>query len=264
MSMKKNTPEQGAAAFEKIKSRLTDLSPSALRQPRVDAYAAGQLGLRVAEALSTPGMRKPFDEIAGSSWNKRHLDDLETVSAALMFARTNAESESARQVDAKIPAALFQRASELKVRMTRVADYYLGMEPTLAAELASIREGTGYLDLAQDLHRLGKIYGDHKATLAHDTKWYSATDAADAAKLEAEIVQSFERWGSSMWGDLATRAYTLFEETYGEVRAAAEFVFRNDPAKLAMVPSMFVELRARARAKGEGQLPTPSPGPGPT
>ena len=80
-----------------------------------------------------------------------------------------------------------------------------------------------------------------------------------AAKLEAEIVQSFQRWGSSMWGDLATRAYTLFEETYGEVRAAAEFVFRNDPAKLVMVPSMFVELRARARAKGEGSPPAPGP-----
>lgn len=261
MSTNKNTPEHGAAAFEKIKSRLSDLSPAALRQPRVNAYAAGQLGLRVAEALSDPTMRKPLEEIAGSSWNKRHLDDLETIASALMFAKTNAESESAKQVEAKIPVALFERATELKARMMRVADYYLSAEPTLAAELASIRDGSGYLDLAQDLHRLGRIYAEHKATLAQDRKWYSAADAAEAAKLEADIVSSYEKSGPSKWADLATRAYTLFEESYGEVRAAAEFVFRNDPAKLAMVPSMFVELRARARAKGEASPPTPAPTP---
>ncbi len=55
---------------------------------------------------------------------------------------------------AQVDVAIVQQATELRERMLKTAEYNLEHKETVARELADIRTGTGYLDLANDCSRL--------------------------------------------------------------------------------------------------------------
>ena len=57
----------------------------------------------------------------------------------------------------------------------------------LAALIAIIRPGTGYVDRANDLLGLADIYRARPAAVRLDGKMFRATDEADARKYAADI-----------------------------------------------------------------------------
>src|SRR5690242_648935 len=70
----------------------------------------------------------------------------------------------------------------------RLAEYWLSDDVKVAAELAAIRIGTGYQDLANDLVALAALCERHQPVLSQDRKLYQAGDAALAKQLAGQIL----------------------------------------------------------------------------
>src|SRR2546430_658535 len=90
------------------------------------------------------------------------------------------------------------------------------------------------VDVARDPQRSANLEGDKR--------YFDPTDASKARTYAESIVQALRSsLGASAAdrADLRNRAWTLMLELYNEVRAAGEFVFRNDPVEL----DFFLPLR---------------------
>lgn len=104
------------------------------------------------------------------------LDRLESASLATWHARHMYLLATATRTEAQLPVSLVTTATTLKTRMLRVAEYHLGDHDVAGPIVAAIRAGTGYLDLANDLIALARVYADYQSVLEHDKKDYKPTD----------------------------------------------------------------------------------------
>lgn len=179
-----------------------------------------------------------------------HLDDLLLLTHTVMHCNQHATTADATASDALVPAHLVSKGDEIRSRAMALLSYYLGDHPTYGPDLADIRSGTGHLDLGMDLRRLATIIKDNRALLEHDAKHYRATDTADAFKTAIAISAAYNAQPTTIWADRTRRAFTLLDESYGEVRTAALYVFRDAPAKAGV----FVTLRTGGRPRGSGKV----------
>jgi len=115
------------------------------------------------------------------------IDSLEEMANAALHVEVEALRETAANTNVKVDAAIMQQATELRDRMVKTAEYNLGHKDSVVRELADIRLGTGYLDLANDCARLAALYTAHKSDLAIDKRFYDAADGALAASLAGTI-----------------------------------------------------------------------------
>jgi hypothetical protein len=138
-----------------------------------------------------------------------------------------------------VPPKTIESATAARERLLSLNTYYLSSKQTVADELEDIRTGKGHLDLAMDLDRLVALVQEHHELLKNDPVHYRASDLEDAPKLAKEIRTAYYATTTNTWADAARRVFTLADRSYGEVRAAAAFVFRHEPA----LADVFVALR---------------------
>jgi hypothetical protein len=149
-------------------------------------------------------------------------------------------------------------------------EYWFGDDDVIGAELAAIRSGPGYQDLANDLDALADLYQAPgvKQTISADGKHFRASDVADARRNSQAIFKGLglaEDDEAARWTDLTHRAWTLLLGSYEEHRECGSFLFRDAEDVSTTYPSLITAVRAPAvRRQGDagaeattGVQPTP-------
>ena len=237
-------------AFNNLEPVLRDLPPHAIARTALDPQLMAIAALDVVDVLEKPDVRARFDLLHEDLFDTKHLENLEEIALAALYVRNQLLSERVANNDAKLSAVLVHDATERKDRMMRVAEYHLGDMPAVQAELASIRVGSGYVDLASDLTRLATLFEQHAELLAGDKRWYRSEDAAAANAVALDIYRELGPKADEQWEDLGARSVSLLRRTYDEIRVAAEFIFRDEPTKDGF-PSLFTGARRARRAASQ-------------
>lgn len=246
-------PKAGKAAYEELEGRLRSIPDEKVVPALADVEAAAITALAVADIAHSPAARGQLAQMPTlDAW---HVDNLAKVAWAAWYCRAQALSESAASGGDRVPAEVIDAESERKQRMMKALDYNLGHLPEVANDLASIRAGSGYKDLASDLTRLANLYEKHADELADDKRWYRRTDLEDARKGARKIIDALAPRGDGSWARMQSRTWTLLLESYEEVRGAMRWLRRHDPD----VDDQFPSLYAAARGGGRARKPAESP-----
>ena len=238
-------PKTAREAYEGLQPRLAQISQQSLttiRSPLVSVLTAVQA---VAREMKQPERRARFEALPG--FDMSHLDDLERMAAAYWYATVQLRSARVRSSQVRVDAALVERASERKRRMLQLLEYHLSDLPLVERELAEVRSGQGYEDLASDLVRLAELHEAHRGEIVGDTRHYLVADAsearADALQIMTELAEHDE--GARSWVEAARRCAALLDHAYREVSAAAAWIYRNDPTLAELIPSLHGLARKR-------------------
>jgi hypothetical protein len=241
-------PAKGRAALGRLEGELAKLRKEDLALVTLDLQEVALAVLGVTELTHDPEVRRMFELLPAPVFDIRHLDLLPDLGWAAWHSRIEFLTASSSATKARLPVDLVERSTTRKNRMLKVVEYHLGDDPTEAAEVAAIRAGTGYLDTATDLVRLAGLYLKHAPRLALDVVSYRASDEDDARADSAEIMRHLNAEGgaASRWAEMQSRVWTKLFESYEEVRAAGQFLFRHD-ARKDRFPSLFAAARRPRR-----------------
>ncbi|MDI3290206.1 hypothetical protein [Polyangium sp. 15x6] len=262
---KKKTPvdhDAAKAAFEKLLPLLDQIPRDSLQSPNTSVDAAAIVALGVARELTAPEARARFELLPKELFDIAALDDLEPAALAAWYAATSLLSANAQGTEAKLPVELSDDATRLKARMLKVGDYHFDPATPTGREIADIRIGTGYRDLAQDLARLARMYRTEKKHLENDKVHYNVEDAARADELSHRILEELSASRSAeqaLWTERVQRAWALLLGVYGEVTTTAAWLWRKEGGA-ASYPSLVTAGRAARKARSEGAAEEPPPG----
>lgn len=203
-------PDPAAAenAFTTLLPRLRSLSADTLITLNTDLQDAAIRALAVARFLAEPEPITRFGLLSPKLFDPKHITDLAPMALAAYHASNELRSARATSSEAKIPVDLADEAISVKTRMLKLAEYAFQGDAVISLEVADIRFGTGYKDLANDLVRLAKIYIAHQGILSKDAFTYRATDVDDARKLAQRILTELGNTRSieeTKWIDLSAR-----------------------------------------------------------
>jgi hypothetical protein len=254
-------PSKARLAFEEISPLLS--TQTELRRANTDVDKAVVVAASVGRMVKQPEMLTEFAALPGHRFDVVHALRLESAALATWHAVLQARNAAAVTSGVKIPDDVMAAAAALKLTMLKVLDYYFGHLPDMFKVLGSIREGTGYVDLASDLGRLSDLYQAHATTLVVDTVRYKATDREAAGRLAQAIHQVLgdgRHSDARYWSDTVGQAWSLLVSTYDEVSATGRWLFRHEDGE-ARFPSLYaVGRQRRSRRPDQGdEIPEGSP-----
>jgi hypothetical protein len=258
-------------AIMKRGGELEGLGENELVVVRVDPQRVADTALGIARRDSTPERRVLFERFAAQgNYDIRHLDHLPDYAQIVWHTRREQAIASHHASGAALPEGEVAAAYETRARMMRVLDYQLGDRHDIQELLAYLREGSGYLDLANDLHTLAVTYGrdDVRPQLEKDAKHYRASDVEGAVRY-AEAIRASQ--GPATEGEverlagLYQRAVTLLVRSYGEHRRVGQFLFGPRENVAVTYPSLVAAVRTPRRKRaadgaGDGEGPGDEPG----
>lgn len=248
--------DPGEVAAKKLQARLDAVPKERLGVPRADVRVAASFVLsdtvgRLKDAELLKGLRG----LPARYFDAKAIEELEPAAQAALWTQQQLASDEAQLPGARLDVGLVNLATVLKRRMLDVCEYHFREDSRLSREVEDIRGGTGYLDLADDLARLARLYRDHHATLKQDLRFYRAGDAASAVTLSGRITSELRKQSPEAARDLAWRAWAFLLDRYEEVAAACRFLRRKEGGDEAF-PSLHSIGRAERRSKKE---PAPAP-----
>jgi hypothetical protein len=267
-------PTRGQAAYEGIQALLTALADDELMAPNVDMSAAAIGAIGVAERAREASLLARLQSLPPGEFDAAKIDLLGILGWAALHVVTRT-SQTRGQGRTKLPPSLVEPAVELETRMQTCCEYHLGDHPEAGVEVARLRSGQGYRDLAADLLGYAELYRTYRDVLSMDLKYYRDTDEPEAVRMGEQIY--------TLLGEAATaetpissiearRVWTLLVRTYEDVATTGQWLLRNEPRRAErLFPSLFrVSRTSRRRRSGEpadetapGTEPT-SPGEGST
>jgi hypothetical protein len=256
-------PARGEAAYRALADRLAALAPADIQRPNSDLFSAGLRAIGVAKAASADDLGPRFASLPAAEFDAASAGDLDSLGWAALYAHTEALKAEAQATAARLPAELVARAVTLKQRMLTAADYYLTGDSESAAEVAAIRSGQGYQDLATDLLRLAALY-DGYPRLGDDGHRFRRADAAAARQAADEIVTELAA-GAGPWNDRSARVWTLLRRSYDEVRVTAHWLLRHEPHRLGDFPALGAPQpgrRSSSAPTATGEIPPDDTAPG--
>ena len=218
--------------------------------PALDLADASVLGLRVSRDILKPEVRGKFEKLPQDLFDHDLLDRIEPASWALWYGATRMLSLGAIVDGGKVRVKTLDAAKAVRDRMLLVADYMLSTDPDAGREIADIKSGHGYADLAGDLTRLAALYQKYESVVSKGGAHYDAADV-DAAKASAgqilyELGDSEEKQYREMKGETA-RAFVVLQDAYDTVRRWAAAIWA-DPD---YIPSLYsVRTRSARRSTG--------------
>ena len=106
--------------------------------------------------------------------------------------------------------------------------------------------------MAGDLTRLTPLFERHHDLLSRDPTHYNPDDLEGAPADAEAILQSLaETPDSAHWQGQLDRAFTALAEAYGEVRAAAQWIWRKEPETAELFESLWTAARAPGRSHSQ-------------
>jgi hypothetical protein len=238
-------PAAAQKAFTAILPRLLDLKPDELLTARLDLQKAAIAAVGVGRMVQAPKVRARFHNLPVKEFHQTYVDDLETIALAAFHANVELLRASAKSTEAKLPVSLVLHATAVKQRLLRLLECHFGDDPTDGPEIADIKLGMGYADLAYDLLRLAKLYEKRCTDDKLAPKRYLATDATDARSYAQEILHILDEAkheDEKTWTDLVNRCLTLLVQVYGVVSAAGRWLYRKEDGA-ARFPPLYVMAR---------------------
>jgi hypothetical protein len=231
----------GRRSFEAWKPAL-EAAGAPHGHPNVDFSAAAARVLGAAEFLRS-------GEVDGASVGARLLEfpawaldpadlsSLESKAWACLYIYEQRRKGSAGERVGPLERAELEAARQRRARMLTLAQHHLVGDDAALKELADIRKGSGYMDLARDLSRLASLCEANAGKLSGDASWWRAEDIADARREAARLTQrkapKVDEW--SFW---AARAVASLRASYRRVRAAVWFAWPDRPDIQARFPAM--------------------------
>lgn len=255
--------DSAEAALAALTPRLLRLAAETLDQPRIDVRAAASFVLsEVVPKVTAPALARRLQSLPAAEFDFSAVADLKPAALATLASQAELAATAAQASGVRLPADLHEEATLVKARMLKVCAHQFEDHPRLGAEVADIRAGVGYLDLAEDLLRLAVLYKTEAATVALDRRYYDAKDLGRARAL-AERITGELRHGQSgnAARDIAWRAYAFLEARYEEVASACRFLERK-AGGAEQFPSLRTatgQNRRRSRTKDSPEPPPAQP-----
>jgi hypothetical protein len=240
----------GAAAtraLETVRAELGRLDAKKVQQPRLDVLRAVQIALGAVPAAKHDLQRfeATFVGFAVAS-----LRNLETYALAAWEAETAYRRRQVEEAPQRTPPVeLVERCRARREDLLAAGEYLFRGEPRIAEVVADVRSGAGHLDLADDLNRLAELFRTHWPTLQGRCD-VTREQVTEAHALAIELMRYLAATPDAErpWLDLRNRAWTALQTAYDEIRAAAAYAFRHEPAHLDLYPSFFSYPRAPKKA----------------
>jgi hypothetical protein len=263
-------PARGQAAFAALRSSLDALPADRLQRPNADIETASIVVLGIGQRLLQPPWYPRFQRLPREEFDIARVAQLPEAAWAAWYGAKQAGNVRALMSNAKLPAPLVERATELEGRMQRLCEYHLSDHPEIGRVVARLRSGSGYRDLAGDLLGYAELYRTQNDILRRDTKNYRPTDHGDAVRLAEEILMALGvaagPEGRRVNEDLA-RVWTYLVNVYDDVSKTGLWLMRNEPeaAQRREFPSLFAAGRAARRPRrpeaDDGGKPSDPPAP---
>jgi hypothetical protein len=258
---------EGWRSFEEMRGQLEAYEPGEPVAPRINVGRAAAVVRSVAVRDAAPERRAAFEALAGvGRYELSLLDELLKLARCTWYLRRQQQRSAARASEASVPEADVTAAYALRARMMRVVAHWLGDRADMATELAYLREGSGYLDLANDLETLAELYGrdDVRTMIVHDIKHYRPDDVAEAGRLAELIFRAIglgEEGQAERLAAMTYRAAGLLVRGYEEHRVCGQFLFRKEENVAVTYPSLVTaSRRPRRRRRADDERPeTPVP-----
>lgn len=252
-------PVIGEQAFAGLKDRLLAMPESAVLAPNADPGVTGVVAFALLSAAREPGRSETFLRIPADMFPPDTLGLLNGAAWTLWFLQSRVQSLTATAQASRVSVEVLDNATKTRGRMIKVLDYHLSDNALMQAELADIRSGQGFQDLASDLTRLAAHYTAHKTTIQIDAKHYDPADETLARGIANEIYVSLQPADQHAVVDLRNRAWTLVLETYNTIKAAADFIYRAQPRVLAQFPAMRPTVLAITAKRRPAEEPVVEP-----
>ncbi|MEP7125935.1 MAG: hypothetical protein ABJE95_33695 [Byssovorax sp.] len=260
----------GKKAYDELKPRIVALPKLGLASASADIEAAAIVVLGVAARVTDPALYARFASLPSKEFDLANVDVLAKAAWAARHARLMATAAIDAMSEAKLPASLVKNASETEGRMQECCEHNLKGIDDAARELARLRPGSSYRDLAGDLEGYAALYDEYEDKVKLDGNYYRATDAALAREQAAQMLHLLGVGLSPEAAQLveaAQRAWTLLLTVYEEVAAGGRFLLRHDEPEKTF-PSLWTASRKPPRARktapsggnaGTAGDPTPDP-----
>jgi hypothetical protein len=249
--------DETTASYERVRPEFAALPAGELGRITINVPVAATIALGALPnlaALRAEMVRKLPEHDIGQ------IDKLPDYIYALIHAHVmtlpSADASSRLQ-------ALVDEGSPLRERMLGVAEALVAFGLVDAERVASIRSGTGHLDMAQDLVALSKLFRERWGELEGKTP-LTPSDVERAGELGLALHGAIGRRrvgtdGSAAAGEYEEarlRAFRLFVRAYDQARRAVSYLRWNEGDVEALVPSIYRVRRRRAGASTGSGGPT--------
>lgn len=247
------------AAYHRVLPRMQALPAREVSRPTYHLQRAALVALQVLRYIETAKLVHCYEALAEAGlFDLSQLTGLRELAQAAWFTRAQLDGARGTASTQQVPLLVLDQAGQLRARMLRVLEFHFSDEPQLARELAAIRQGAGYNDLAADLLALARLYKQHHQAIAGTPRHYDKADERLAAKLADQILEHLDGGaGKSVedWQDRQARVAVLFAGSYEEVCAAGRFLCRKDPGAMARFPLLVSAGRRSGEAGKKKEEP---------
>lgn len=234
------TSETMQLCFEQVLPELHALPAETIKKPRVNVAAAAGLVI-AAMNRAQPHLEELARTFPGEA---TVIQDLPIRAFAMLHAWVDNATAPAETTE--LPA-LVEDGLALRKRLLAAADLLVGEHILPAANVATIRAGSGHLDVGTDLMELALLLGRYPDDLAA-TAPRTAALLPEANRLGLAIFLAYGRKKQPKGDDtpaeqLRDRAYTHFLNAYEETRHQLAYLRRNQRDADRILPSIFTPLR---------------------
>lgn len=232
-----------------------------LRVPSVDTKTAFEVGRATLKLLKKAAIRERLRVLPASELPASLVDGYEDVLVAAETASAEYEVARSGDTDARVSVALVRQGMETSGRMQRCLGYNLEGDPEVQRQLAAIRLGTGYADLANDLAELSVLYTTHADALRGDGRNYRASDAAGSKELADKIREAMaegQRAATKKAGQKWANAFAALDASHSEIVAAGRYLDRKEPTLAARWSLLRTPPHRAATKPAKPAKPAPS------
>ena len=239
-----------------LEARLAALPAAAADTSPVVPVSITVLEARQA-ALAALKDRNLFLKLHG--FDIRDLDDLQPLAGALEVAEDHWK-ELRLSKKGGAPGASRKDAEALRRDLLSAGRYLFRKDPAVVALLDDIAAGEGLPDLVDDLRRLADFVDEHGKQFESAPR-IPPDPGAVARSLRSALTAGADSEEATAAHAHRNQVAQALQGALDEVRAAAKFLFRDDPKKLVKITSHYQVAKQR-KSRG-APSPTPAPAPNP-
>ncbi|MFO0613178.1 MAG: hypothetical protein U0414_11340 [Polyangiaceae bacterium] len=257
-------PLIGEQALLQCKAALLAMDPAQVLIPNCDIIQTAVVSMQLVDVLRSARIAPAFAMLSADVMGDATPERVETLAQTLFFLETRIRTKNATSNEIRVDVELITQGTAVRDRMLRVLAYHFESNPVMKAEVADIRLGAGYVDLASDLARVATHYSTHREILSKDTFQYDAKDEDLARGISREIMSALHATTDNSLSDLRNRCWTKLTRVYAKLKAAGELLFLESPPDLALFPTlrtavMAITSRSRGSDKTEPAAPDAAP-----